>query len=98
MLIVMVNCLSDLQTVNLTLRILFHPDPTLLPSIYTNIGIDYDERVMPSIVDEVLKSVVVRKYLQQLQYFGSERRANYFLNLHFMTFLSSSRRSMTRQS
>jgi len=51
---------KDLQTVNLTLRILFHPDPTLLPSIYTNIGIDYDERVMPSIVDEVLKSVVAK--------------------------------------
>ena len=51
--------ISDLQTVNLTLRILFHPDPTLLPSIYTNIGQDYDERILPSIVDEVLKSVVV---------------------------------------
>lgn len=55
-------CPSDLQTVNLTLRILFHPDPTLLPSIYTNIGQDYDERILPSIVDEVLKSVVVRLY------------------------------------
>ena len=51
--------LLDLQTVNLTLRILFHPDPTLLPSIYTNVGVDYDERILPSIVDEVLKSVVV---------------------------------------
>jgi len=51
---------KDLQTVNLTLRILFHPDPTLLPSIYTNIGMDYDERILPSIVDEVLKSVVAK--------------------------------------
>lgn len=50
----------DLQTVNLTLRILFHPDPTVLPSIYTNVGIDYDERILPSIVDEVLKSVVAK--------------------------------------
>lgn len=51
---------KDLQTVNLTLRILFHPDPTLLPSIYTNVGVDYDERILPSIVDEVLKSVVAK--------------------------------------
>jgi len=51
---------KDLQTVNLTLRILFHPDPALLPSIYTNIGVDYDERILPSIVDEVLKSVVAK--------------------------------------
>lgn len=51
---------KDLQTVNLTLRILFHPDPTLLPSIYTNVGLDYDERILPSIVDEVLKSVVAK--------------------------------------
>ena len=50
---------KDLQTVNLTLRILFHPDTTLLPSIYNNIGLDYDEKILPSIVNEVLKSVVV---------------------------------------
>ena len=30
-----------------------------LPNIYTNIGTDYDERVLPSIVNEVLKAVVV---------------------------------------
>jgi len=51
---------KDLQTVDLTLRILFHPDPTLLPSIYTNLGKDYDERILPSIVNEVLKSVVAK--------------------------------------
>jgi len=51
---------KDLQTVDISLRILFHPDPTLLPSIYTNVGEDYDERILPSIVDEVLKSVVAQ--------------------------------------
>lgn len=30
-----------------------------LPRIYTSIGEDYDERVLPSITTEVLKSVVV---------------------------------------
>jgi len=51
---------KDLQNVNITLRILFRPEPSHLPKIYTNLGIDYDERVLPSIVNEVLKAVVAR--------------------------------------
>ena len=30
-----------------------------LPHIYANVGVDYDERVLPSITTEVLKAVVV---------------------------------------
>lgn len=33
-----------------------------LPFIYSNVGVDYDERVLPSITTEVLKAVVVRKW------------------------------------
>ncbi len=51
--------LSDLQNVNITLRILFRPVATQLPRIFTSIGEDYDERVLPSITTEVLKAVVV---------------------------------------
>lgn len=51
---------KDLQNVNITLRVLFRPLPTQLPSIYTNLGIDYDERVLPSVVNEVLKAVVAQ--------------------------------------
>lgn len=51
---------KDLQNVNITLRILFRPDPIQLPKIYANIGIDYDERVLPSITNEVLKAVVAQ--------------------------------------
>jgi len=51
---------KDLQNVNITLRILFRPLPSSLPNIYNSIGIDYDERVLPSIVNEVLKSVVAQ--------------------------------------
>ncbi len=50
---------TDLQNVNITLRILFRPVTTQLPRIFTSIGEDYDERVLPSITTEVLKSVVV---------------------------------------
>ncbi|WAR01416.1 PHB-like protein [Mya arenaria] len=51
---------KDLQTVSITLRILFRPKQDKLPSIYTNLGIDYDERVLPSITTEVLKAVVAQ--------------------------------------
>ena len=50
---------TDLQTVSITLRILYRPRQESLPAIYTNLGIDYDERVLPSITTEVLKAVVV---------------------------------------
>lgn len=51
---------KDLQTVNITLRILFRPMDYMLPRIYTTLGIDYEDRVLPSITNEVLKSVVAK--------------------------------------
>ena len=51
---------KDLQNVNITLRILFRPVPDSLPKIYTILGVDYDERVLPSITTEVLKAVVAQ--------------------------------------
>jgi len=49
---------KDLQNVSITLRILFRPQPDQLPGIYTTLGQDYDDRVLPSITNEVLKAVV----------------------------------------
>lgn len=49
---------KDLQNVNITLRILFRPRPEALPNIYSTLGVDYDDRVLPSITNEVLKAVV----------------------------------------
>lgn len=51
---------KDLQNVNITLRVLFRPVHSSLPNIYTNLGVDYDERVLPSITNEVLKAVVAQ--------------------------------------
>merc|ERR1712133_87577 len=51
---------KDLQNVNITLRILFRPKPDALPNIYTTLGQDYDDRVLPSITNEVLKAVVAQ--------------------------------------
>ena len=57
---------KDLQMVNISLRVLSRPDVVHLPSIYRELGTDYDERVLPSIVNEVLKSVVAQYNAAQL--------------------------------
>jgi len=51
---------KDLQMVSLTLRVLHRPEVQQLPRIYQNLGQDYDERVLPSIGNEVLKSIVAQ--------------------------------------
>ncbi|ODV88718.1 hypothetical protein CANCADRAFT_32232 [Tortispora caseinolytica NRRL Y-17796] len=51
---------KDLQMVTLTLRVLHRPDVPQLPQIYRNLGLDYDERVLPSIGNEVLKAIVAQ--------------------------------------
>lgn len=54
------NCFIDLQMVNITCRVLSRPSIPELPTIYRELGQDYDERVLPSIVNEVLKSVIAQ--------------------------------------
>ncbi len=46
--------------INISLRVLYRPDPAKLPEVYRYLGRDYDQRVLPSIVNEVLKSVVAQ--------------------------------------
>lgn len=50
----------DLQMVSLTLRVLHRPDVASLPEIYKTLGQDYDDRVLPAVGSEVLKSIVAR--------------------------------------
>ncbi|KAJ5950455.1 Prohibitin [Penicillium vulpinum] len=51
---------KDLQMVSLTLRVLHRPEVPKLPQIYQSYGTDYDERVLPSIGNEVLKAIVAQ--------------------------------------
>ena len=49
-----------MQTVSLSLRVLHRPEIEKLPVIYSKLGKDYEERVLPSIGNEVLKAVVAQ--------------------------------------
>jgi len=46
--------------------VLYRPDEGNLQTVYRNLGKNYDERVLPSVVNEVLKSVVAQYDAQAL--------------------------------
>eukprot|EP01029_Cantina_marsupialis_P016494 TRINITY_DN367_c0_g2_i3.p1 TRINITY_DN367_c0_g2~~TRINITY_DN367_c0_g2_i3.p1 ORF type:complete len:273 (-),score=109.91 TRINITY_DN367_c0_g2_i3:468-1286(-) len=57
---------KDLQVVSISLRVLSKPECEKLPTIYKQLGLDFDDRVLPSLGNEVLKAVVARFDADQL--------------------------------
>jgi prohibitin 1 len=51
---------KDLQNVSLSLRVLYRPREDKLVDIANKIGLDYSERILPSVGNEVLKAVVAQ--------------------------------------
>lgn len=56
----------DLQMVTIAIRVLHKPDPNKLVWIYRFLGENYDERVLPSVMNECAKAVVARYNANEL--------------------------------
>lgn len=57
---------KDMQMVNISLRVLARPVEDDLPIVFKELGENWDDRVLPSIVNEVLKAVVAQHDAHQL--------------------------------
>lgn len=57
---------KDLQMVQISLRVLFKPNPVKLSAVYRKLGMDYDARLLPSIVNEITKAVVAKYNASEL--------------------------------
>eukprot|EP01059_Diplonema_ambulator_P029742 TRINITY_DN494_c0_g1_i1.p2 TRINITY_DN494_c0_g1~~TRINITY_DN494_c0_g1_i1.p2 ORF type:complete len:274 (+),score=98.40 TRINITY_DN494_c0_g1_i1:3016-3837(+) len=57
---------KDLQKVNIKLRVLFMPHVDKLGRLYETLGLDYNERVLPSIGNEIMKAVVAEYNAEEL--------------------------------
>lgn len=57
---------KDLQMVTIGVRVLHKPNPNQLVWMYQRLGINYDERVLPSLMNECAKAVVARYNANEL--------------------------------
>lgn len=57
---------KDLQMVTIGVRVLHKPDPSKLVWIYQHLGMNYDERILPSLMNECAKAVVARYNANEL--------------------------------
>jgi prohibitin 2 len=50
----------DLQMISMAVRVLYKPQEANLHLIYRNLGVDFDEKVLPSLINEIIKSVIAQ--------------------------------------
>lgn len=51
---------KDLQQVSVTLRVLYKPQEEHIPNLFQEIGMDYADKILPSVGNEVLKAVIAQ--------------------------------------
>lgn len=57
---------KDLQMVTIGVRVLHRPSPSKLVWIYQHLGMNYDERILPSLMNECAKAMVARYNANEL--------------------------------
>jgi len=57
---------KDLQMVTIHVRMLYKPQIEGIPTIHSTLGEDYDERVLPSVANEVIKATIAQYNAEQL--------------------------------
>ena len=56
----------DLQIINVSVRVLYRPNPNKLPQLHRQLGPRYAETALPSVINEVIKSVVAQYNASEL--------------------------------
>lgn len=56
----------DMQSIRLSVRVLFHPEVNKLDVIYTRLGKNYEQKVLPALCNEILRTVVAQFSAAQL--------------------------------
>jgi len=51
---------KDLQTVHIVLRVLYRPEIAALPTIYRELGGDWEDKILPSVGNEILTATVAQ--------------------------------------
>jgi len=57
---------KDLQMVQIALRVLSRPKEDRLPEIFTKLGANFNDRILPSVGNEVLKATVAKYNAEEL--------------------------------
>ena len=55
-----------MQSIKLAVKILFHPEVNKLDVIYKNLGKNYEQKVLPALCNEILRTVVAQFSAAQL--------------------------------